>query len=176
MTASPSIGPRELSGLARALPFWSSLILVPLSILAAVYGGWFIALVPIATWYLFTALDAVFGIDAGNADPQTPDGQLNWYRMITLVWVPVQFAIIFGGLWYITHTAHLSGFEEYLLFAVFGVVSGTIGINYSHELMHQKPKIERWMADILLAMVLYSHFRSEHLFYSKTIVRKPTLI
>jgi len=39
----------------------------------------------------------------------------------------------------------------------------TIGINYAHELMHQKPKVERNMADALLAMVLYSHFRSEHM-------------
>jgi alkane 1-monooxygenase len=29
--------------------------------------------------------------------------------------------------------------------------------------MHQKPVFERWLGDILLAMVLYSHFRSEHL-------------
>ena len=42
-------------------------------------------------------------------------------------------------------------------------MSGTIGINYSHELMHQKSKLERWLADLLLATVLYSHFRSEHL-------------
>ena len=39
-----------------------------------------------------------------------------------------------------------------------GVMSGTIGINYSHEMMHQKTAVERWMADVLLAMVLYSHF------------------
>ena len=44
-----------------------------------------------------------------------------------------------------------------------GVMSGVIGIVYSHELMHQKPKLERWLGDLLLASVLYSHFRSEHL-------------
>jgi alkane 1-monooxygenase len=29
--------------------------------------------------------------------------------------------------------------------------------------MHQKPAVERWLADVLMASVLYSHFRSEHL-------------
>lgn len=53
------------------------------------------------------------------------------------------------------------------------MISGTIGINYAHELMHQKPKIERWMADILLASVLYSHFRSEHLLVHHRYVATP---
>ena len=53
--------------------------------------------------------------------------------------------------------------EKIVLFFGMGVVSGTIGINYSHELMHQKSALERWLGDLLLATVLYSHFRSEHL-------------
>jgi alkane 1-monooxygenase len=58
---------------------------------------------------------------------------------------------------------HLGMTEIIVLFFGMGVVSGTIGINYSHELMHQKPAIERLLADLLLASVLYGHFRSEHL-------------
>ena len=52
--------------------------------------------------------------------------------------------------------------EQVGLFVVVGVISGTTGINYSHELMHQKSGVARRMADILLDMVLYSHFCSEH--------------
>ena len=58
---------------------------------------------------------------------------------------------------------HLDSGERIALFFGMGVVAGTIGINYSHELMHQKSRLERWLADLLLASVLYSHFRSEHL-------------
>jgi alkane 1-monooxygenase len=54
-----------------------------------------------------------------------------------------------------------------------GVLSGTVGINYSHELMHQKSRLERWLADLLLAMVLYSHFRSEHLLVHHRHVATP---
>jgi len=39
--------------------------------------------------------------------------------------------------------------------------------------MHQKTKLERWLADLLLAMVLYSHFRSEHLLVHHVHVGTP---
>ncbi|WP_420862040.1 alkane 1-monooxygenase [Algirhabdus cladophorae] len=157
----------------RALPFWLSLALVPLALIAATQGGWFLLLVPASTWYLFAMIDHFAGLNFENEDPQTPDAQLYWYRLITLIWAPVQFALIFGLLIYATQTNHLSLFEQWALFAGLGVITGTIGINYSHELMHQKPKIERTMADILLAMVLYSHFRSEHLLVHHRYVATP---
>jgi len=112
-----------------------------------------------------------------NIDPQTPDQQLYWYKLITLIWTPVQLITIFGLMAYVINSGHLAGWEQWLLFAGFGVISGTIGINYSHELMHQKSKLERGMADILLASVLYSHFRSEHLLvhhrYVATNAQRP---
>jgi hypothetical protein len=40
-------------------------------------------------------------------------------------------------------------------------------------MMHQKTAVERWMADLLLAMVLYSHFRSEHLLVHHRYVGTP---
>ena len=156
-------GTSDITPLAKALPYWMSLGLVPLAILAAIYGGWVIALLPLSTWYLFTGLDFVVGEDDQNPDLETPEDQLFWYRLITLLWTPVQLLTIFGVMIYAVQTDHLSRIEEWLLFAALGILSGTIGITYAHELMHQKPKLERWMADILLASVLYSHFRSEHL-------------
>ncbi|MFK7750971.1 MAG: alkane 1-monooxygenase [Sedimentitalea sp.] len=168
LTAKP-----DFARLSRALPFWFSLLLVPLAVVAAVYGGWTIALLPVVTWYLFAALDAVLGEDTVNIDPNTGASHLFWYRLVTLVWAPLQCVTVFGILWYVTSTGHLGRIEEWALFAALGILSGTVGINYSHELMHQKPKIERWMADILLAMVLYSHFRSEHLQVHHRYVATP---
>ena len=63
--------------------------------------------------------------------------------------------------------------REWALFAALGILSGTIGINYAHELMHQRNRAERWLGDILLAMVLYSHFRSEHLLVHHRYVGTP---
>lgn len=171
MTAIPST---SMTGQLRAaLPFAMSYALIPLAIISAIYGGWAILLLPLATWYLFSALDFAIGQLNANPDLNTPDEQLFWYRMVTIFWAPIQVFTIFGILAYVTASGHLSGAEEWALFAALGILSGAIGINYSHELMHQKPKIERWMADILLASVLYSHFRSEHLLVHHRYVGTP---
>ncbi|PJI84575.1 alkane 1-monooxygenase [Yoonia maricola] len=163
----------KVARITTALPFWLSLGLVPVAIFAAMQGGWAIALLPASTWYLFTGLDYVVGKNNENPDLETPDDQLVWYRMITLVWPLVQLVTIFGIMIYVVQSGHLALIEQWLLFAALGILSGTIGITYAHELMHQKPKLERWMADILLASVLYSHFRSEHLLVHHRYIGTP---
>lgn len=163
----------QVSKLNNALPFWLSLGLIPLAVVGAVYGGWFIALLPLCGWGLFSVLDALTGLNEENADPATPDDALFWYRAITIIWLPLQLCTIFGTIWWVTATDHLVWWEELALFFGIGVISGTIGINYSHELMHQKPKAERWLADVLLASVLYGHFRSEHLLVHHRYVATP---
>ncbi len=168
MTAIPTIGK-----LSDALPFWLSLALVPLAWVGAIVGGWTVILLPLSTWYLFSIIDAFAGTNEANADLTTPEGDLFWYRLITLIWAPIQFGTIFGVLWFVTHTGHLGLWEQIGLFFGIGVITGVVGINYSHELMHQKPKGERWMGDILLAMVLYSHFRSEHMLVHHRYVGTP---
>ena len=163
----------RIGRLSRALPFWASLLLVPLAIVSALTGGWAVILLPIVAWYFFSLLDAVLGLEEDNADPQTGEQQLGWYRAIILIWAPVQFILLCWMLWYVPQAGHLSSFERILLFFGLGVVTGTIGINYSHELMHQKDRGERFLGDALLAMVLYSHFRSEHLLVHHRHVGTP---
>lgn len=165
--------PQKLRSLTSALPFWISLLLLPLAWIGAAAGGWSLVLLPASTWYLFALADSVAGLNPENADPDTDDGDLYWYRFVTIVWAPLQFATIFGLIWYVTRADHLSTFEAIALFFGVGVLSGTIGINYSHELMHQKNKLERNLGDLLLAMVLYSHFRSEHLLVHHRYVGTP---
>ena len=112
---------------------------------------------------MFSLLDAVTGRNEDNADLNTPEAGLKYYRLVTLIWFPAQFTLLCWMLWYVPQAADLGAAEKIGLFFGMGVVSGTIGINYAHELMHQKPAWERWLGDLLLASVLYSHFRSEHL-------------
>jgi len=72
-----------------------------------------------------------------------------------------------------TNPAHLTLAEKFGLAASLGVVTGMIGINYSHELMHRPTRLERGLADILLAMTLYSHFKTEHLLVHHIHVATP---
>ncbi|MCF3596032.1 alkane 1-monooxygenase [Rhodobacteraceae bacterium LMO-12] len=164
---------QELARPQNALPFWLSLLLIPIAWLGAILGGWYVLLLPVVTWYLFSALDAVLGLNLENADLETDDDDLTLYKAITTLWVPLQFLTLFGLIWYAGHTDHLSALEKIGLFFGVGVITGTVGINYSHELMHQKSRAERWLGDLLLAMVLYSHFRSEHLLVHHRYVGTP---
>src|SRR6056297_4094572 len=157
------IAPAQVAKFRNAVPFWMSLLLVPVAILGALKGGWTVVLLPVMTWYLFSILDAFLGLNLENADLETGEDQLKWYKAITLLWAPIQFSLLFWMVWYVPAAEHLSALEKIVLFFGVGVITGTVGIVYSHELMHQKDKGERWLADGLLSMVLYSHFRTEHL-------------
>ncbi len=163
----------SLSRWQTALPFWVSFLLIPLIWITAALGGWWVLLVPLSTWWAFAVLDRLTGLNLDNADPEAPDTVLHWYIVLTKLWVPVQFVTLFGLIWYTTHSDHLSTWSKIGLFFGMGVISGTIGINYSHELMHQKSRLERGLGDVLLAMVLYSHFRSEHLLIHHRYVGTP---
>ena len=171
--ANRIIAPQDLARLSRALPFWLSLLLIPLAWFCATQGGWSIALLPLVTWYLFSLLDAVLGLNLDNADLEATEADLYWYRLVTLIWAPLQFLTVFGLIYYATRAGHLGTAERIILFFGVGVITGTIGINYSHELMHQRNKTERFLADFLLGMVMYSHFRSEHLLVHHRHVGTP---
>lgn len=161
------------SGMTDALPFWLSLGMVPLAILSAIKGGWWFLTLPGYAWYLVTFLDWIAGLNHDNPDPRTPTAQLKWYRAITILWFPLQAAVIFGLIWYLAQSRHLGGWEMLGVFFGVGVMSGTIGMVYAHELMHQRNRIEPWLGDLLLASVLYSHFRSEHLLVHHAWVATP---
>lgn len=165
MIAQPSI--------TRALPFWMSLVFLPLITLSAIYGGWAIALVPIYAWIVMTLLDYVSGLQIANLDPETEDSKLTWYKAITLIWLPVQLTIIFGALMVVSWTDHLELHEKIFLMMAVGVITGGIGINYAHELIHQKNRLEQALGEWMLISTCYGHFRSEHILVHHRYVGTP---
>ncbi|MDJ0995332.1 MAG: alkane 1-monooxygenase [Dinoroseobacter sp.] len=165
--------PTNINTLPPAAPFWLSLGLIPVVVAGALLGGPWVILTPFASWGLFSLLDAALGTETENPDPQTAEAALAWHRAITLIWFPVQAALLIWLLWYVPQAAHLGAWERLGVFFGMGIVSGTVGITYAHELLHQKPKLERWMGDLLLSSVLYSHFRSEHLLVHHRYVGTP---
>lgn len=164
---------KDVAKLTNALPFWLSLTFIPFFLLAWSYGGMAVLLIPFYSWGLYGFMDVLTGLNTSNNDLETTDDQLFWYRLITMIWFPVQAIIVFGSIWVVAHVDGFAVWEKVLLFFGVGVASGTIGINYSHELMHQKNRLERALGDALLAMVLYGHFRSEHLLVHHSYVGTP---
>lgn len=146
-----------------ALPYWVSLLTLPLAAVAAHMGSWWVLLLPAFAWLLFDILDLVGGLDRSNPDPETPESALFWHRLLTMIWVPAQAVMTFGLVFYASRAGHLGAWEKIGLFVGQGVISGAVGIVYAHELLHQRDRLERWLGDILLAMVLWSPFRSHHL-------------
>ena len=157
----------------NAIPFWGSLMLIPLAWIGAVLGGWTVFLVLLGSWIMVSVLDVFTGLNTANEDPETTDAALFWYRLITLIWPFAQGVTVFGIIAYVTASGHLNALELIGVAFSLGILSGAIGIVYAHELMHQKPRLERWLADLLMAMTLYSHFRTEHLLVHHRYVGTP---
>lgn len=147
----------------RAWPYWLSITFVPLVIMALSQGGWMIALIPIYGWVLMPLIDLLVGKNMGNADPDTPDDRLFWFRLLTWIWFPIEFCLVFGTIWMITREGGYTTTEMLALMFGIGVTTGTVGIVYAHELFHKSGFVERNLGDLLMAMVLYGHFRTEHL-------------
>jgi len=165
MTVKPS--------LANALPFWVSLVFIPLWLLAVSKGGWWIALIPLYNFAISSLLDSVIGLSRENLDPNADDSALLWHRMITWIWVPLQIMVVLGSLVAIFWFEHLSATESVFLAIVSGIVAGEMGITYAHELVHQRNKFESWLGDILLGTVLYGHFRTEHILVHHRYIGTP---
>ncbi len=159
--------------LARALPFWASVALVPVVLLAAALGGWWVLLIPFCTWIMFSGLDAMLGLETSNLSPETPEPEIFWYRAVTILWPFIQGLLLVFMLFAVPQSEGYSTLEKIGLFFGLGVVTGTIGITYAHELMHRPGRFERWLGDVLMAMTLYSHFRSEHLLVHHRYVATP---
>src|SRR3989338_1795293 len=139
----------------RAAPFWITLSFAPLVVLAVMQGGWTILLIPFYGWVLMTLLDSLLGPDPSNADLNTPEADLIWFRL--------QAMLLYGTIWYLTHGADHSALEIIGIMFGIGVTTGTVGIVYAHELFHKTNRFEPILGDLLLAMVLYGYFRTEHM-------------
>ena len=94
----------EIRRPGHALPFWLSLGTLPLVVIEARFGGWTLVLLPTYAWWLVSLLDGLLGRNEDQPDTETPEAELFWYRLITLIWFPIQAVAIFGTIWWVTHT------------------------------------------------------------------------
>lgn len=114
---------------------------------------------------LVPALDLVLGKDANNP----PDSALNalsedrFYRWLTYLCVPLVAASLVLGAWGFVHFTELGIVGKTGWLVSHGLVTGALGINAAHELVHKNTRLERRLGDALLAMSCYPGFRIEHL-------------
>lgn len=168
-----SVAPKLDQDRLKAWPYWLTITFVPLVALAVLQGGWAILLIPIYGWVLMPVLDVVLGQDLRNPDPETPVEDLFWFRLLTGIWFPIQFVLIYGTLYFVTRADHYSMLEILGIMFGIGVTTGTVGIVYAHELFHKSNRTERGLGDLLMGLVLYGHFRTEHLLVHHPYVGTP---
>ena len=125
---------------------------------------------PIVILGIVPGIDLVAGLDRSNP-PDDVIEQLEgdrYYRWITYLFLPIQYAGFIGAMWLIAGGNPFGMLDEPLsvldkvgLAISIGCVGG-IGINTAHELGHKKESHERWLSKIALAQSFYGHFYIEH--------------
>lgn len=159
--------------LLKALPFTLCYTLVPLIVLAALYGGWWIAAPFAWGWFCVAVLDRVMGLNTDNMDPGTEDSVLFWHKLVVWCWVPTQAILVVWCIWQVTEPGLLSMWEQVGVMASLAAASGGIGINFAHELVHQRSRWERYAGESLLVSVAYGPFATEHVFGHHVTVGTP---
>ncbi len=125
------------------------------------WGVWF-WIGPIVILVVVPAIDLFAGLDRSNPPDDVIEAleQDKYYRWITYLFLPIQYAGFVAAFWLIAH-GDLSTFSKVGLAISIGAIGG-IGINTAHELGHKKESHERWLSKIALAQSFYGHFYIEH--------------
>ena len=131
------------------------------------WGAW-LWLGPVVILGIVPAIDLVAGLDRSNPPDDAIEALENdkYYRWITYLFLPIQYAGFFGAFYLIGGATPLGidplGVVDKIGLALSIGAIGGIGINTAHELGHKREANERWLAKIALAPVFYGHFYIEH--------------
>jgi len=137
-------------------------LLLPLPFIGFSLGGLYTFL-PFLIVYIGIPVIDFFIIDPNNPTPEQEKelAEDTFFRRLVILYVPLQVIMVLLGC-YIISFSNLS-ILEWLGFALsIGLITGGIGINLSHELMHKKEKIDQHLSKILLCFVCYGHWSIEH--------------
>ena len=142
----------------RALPYFVVYVLPPCFVLGVAWGGPWLWLTPAVVFLLIPAIDAVLGHD--TAEPDGTEARNPLFDLALRLWLPTQLAMIGLGLWRVGQGVTLA--EGIGLAVSLGMLTGGGGINVAHELMHRRSKVDRAIAEVLMASVTYTWFCVEH--------------
>lgn len=157
----------------HALPFALSFLMVPMVLAGAAWGEWWLALAPLYGSFVMSIADRLFGLDTENLNPAMEEAALFWHKLITWIWPVLQTGLIFATIAIAVNNPGLEPLHLFLVALGLSYATGTVGINYAHELMHQRNRWERFAGEYLMSQVLYGHFVTEHLYNHHKNVGTP---
>ena len=137
-------------------------------------GGWrHYQILPIF-FLLVPLMELLLGRDRSNVDAATEETRRRnqLYRVITWLWVPTTLTVTIWTLWVVA-TKDPTWVQLIGLAITTGFINGIVSIVFAHELMHRSTKLEPILAEILLTLVTYTHFRVEHVYGHHLRVATP---
>ncbi|PIQ23418.1 alkane 1-monooxygenase [bacterium (Candidatus Blackallbacteria) CG17_big_fil_post_rev_8_21_14_2_50_48_46] len=156
------------------LSFGVGYIIPLLVVWGAQQGGVAQFAVPLFVFGLIPVLDLILGHYLHNPSPEESEALLNSlsFRLMTWLQVPIQYALILGGAWLLSHR-DWPLWEQIGFTLSVGICTGGLGITLAHELIHKVNRWERFLGQALLLPVCYLHFYIEHLYGHHRRVATP---
>ena len=156
----------------NALPHYLPLVVFPLILVAAIYGGWWL-LPPLLFMIVAGPLDRVLGVDGRNMDPvKTPERRLIWHNLPVWAWALLWPSTLVFCMWQILVANHFSIWEEILLAVILTMEAQAVFI-VGHELIHRRSTWERRLGEFLLASASYPQYATEHVYIHHAKVGTP---
>ena len=139
---------------------------LPLTAFFAVYyGGWLSYSAFIVAFVILPLLEIILPPRVENLTREE-EGALTTRRFfdwLLYLNLPIVYGLC-GFLAYRYGFTELTTFELVGMTLSVGIVLGTCGINVAHELGHRESGIDQFLARMLLAPTMYTHFTMEHNF------------
>jgi alkane 1-monooxygenase len=129
--------------------------IVPLFTLGHFYAG----IVGIASFLVIALLELMLPPALSNVSDERAVSSQLWFKLILWGYVPLQTVVLAYAVWL---SPSMSGWELAAAISAIGLVTGSIGITFAHELGHRRSKFERVLAHFLMASVGYGQFMIEH--------------
>ncbi|WP_419419720.1 alkane 1-monooxygenase [Legionella sp. D16C41] len=148
--------------LIKKTGFMLVFLLVFLPFLGYLLGGIYNFLPVITLFIVVPFIDYLFQ-DSYNPNQIQEQAlkQTSYFKAIILIYVPIQIIFLSTAL-YLVSTHQLLWYEWIGFCVSIGILTGGIGINLAHELMHKNTPLEQFLSKVLLVMVFYGHFMIEH--------------
>ena len=155
-----------------ALPHYLPLVVFPLILLGALYGGWWL-LPPLVFMSVAGWLDRVLGRDGQNMDPaNTSEHRLFWHNLPVWSWSFLWPPTLILGLWQILVGDQFSIWEGVLLAIILTMEAQAVFV-VGHEMIHRRTTWERRVGEFLLASVSYPQYATEHVYIHHALVGTP---
>lgn len=147
-----------------ALPY----LLAVIALAGAALGGAGTYLGALALFGLHPLVDNFFRA-APEIPKDTPTRSI-WADALVISALPFMCVFLFAG---VIHATSATAWELVGLILSFGSISGTLGINIAHELVHRREKSLRGLGVGLLTLSNFSHYAVEHVYGHHKNVATP---